>query len=352
MRAARLHGPADVRIDEVDDPPDPGPDQAVVAPLWSGLCGTDVKEFTGHGGSAAAAPHPLTGACIPLILGHEFSARVVAVGSKVHHVAAGDEVVVMPLQYCGGCAACLAGRHPHCQLKAWTGLSSPWGGFGDLALVESYQLTPLDGISTLAGAVVEPAAVAMNAVVRAGIDPGDSVFVAGAGAIGALTVMAARAVGATSIYVLDPNSKRAEHAAALGAEVVPEDEPARIARFLRDRTGGWGVDVAMDCAGKPQAVAACVQAVRTGGTIGIPAVHPGSNPVDLRRVTREDLTVVGSIGYRREVWERTVGMVRAGLLPVERIVTARIERDQIVEKGFAVLAQPSHEIKVLARVNR
>ncbi len=287
-----------------------------------------------------------------MILGHEFSARVVAVGPNVDDVAAGDEVVVMPLQYCGRCAACLAGRHTHCQLKAWTGLSSPWGGFGDLALVESYQLTPLDGISALAGAVVEPAAVAMNAAMRAGIGPGDSVFVAGAGAIGALTVMAARAAGAASVYVFDPNSKRAEYVAALGAEVVPEDEPARIAQFLRDRTGGLGVDVSMDCAGKPQAMTACVQAVRTGGKVGIPAVHPGSIPVDVRRLTRDDLTIVGSIGYSRETWEKTVRMVRAGLLPVERIVTARIERDQIVEKGFVVLAQPSHEIKVLVQVNR
>ncbi len=302
MRAARLHGPADVRIDEVDDPPDPGPHQAVVAPLWSGLCGTDVKEFTGHGGSVAVTPHPLTGACLPLILGHEFSARVVAVGPGVGGIAAGDEVVIMPLQPCGACAACLAGRHTHCPLKAWTGLSSPWGGFGDLALVEAYQLTPLDGISALAGAVVEPAAVAMNASMRAGIGPGDTVFIAGAGAIGALTVMAARALGATSIYVLDPNSQRAERVAALGAEVVPQDEPARIAQFLRDRTGGLGVDVAMDCAGKPQAVTVCVEAVRPGGTVGVPAVHPGPHLVDVRRLTRDDLTIVGSVGYHREVW--------------------------------------------------
>lgn len=352
MEAARLYGPSDIRVEEVPPPPEPGPHQAVVAPLWSGLCGTDVKEFTGHGGSVAATPHPLTGASIPLTLGHEFSARVVAVGNGVERVSVGDGVAVMPLQHCGQCLACRQGQYTRCEIKAWTGLSSEWGGFGDLALVESYQLTPLEGISTVAGAVVEPAAVALNAAVRAGIGPGTSVFVAGAGGIGVLTIMAAQALGAASIHVLEVNPARTAFAATLGAQVVSEADRDRIGEHLRASTGGLGVDVAMDCAGKPPALAACVEAVRPGGTVGIPAVHPGPTEVDVRRVTRDDLALVGSVGYTQEIWERTVLMVRAGVLPVERAVTSRIPRAQIVERGFAVLAQPSDEVKVLVEVNR
>lgn len=349
MKAVRLYGEADIRIDEVPDPPAPGPDEAVVAPLWSGICGTDVKEFTGHGGSVARQPHPLTGAGLPLVLGHEFSARVVALGPDVTGVDVGDEVAIMPLQHCGHCLACLQGEYPRCVLKSWTGLSSPWGGFGERVLVRSYQLTPLAGIPADAGAVIEPAAVALHAARRAHVRPGDTVFVAGAGAIGLLSVLAARALGASAVHVLDVNPDRAELARSLGADVVPAG--ADVTAYLRDRTGGLGVHVALDCAGKPAANETCVAAVRPGGTVGVPAVHAGSTTVDVRRITRDDLTLVGSVGYSRESWERTVLMVRSGVLPVGRAVTSRIHVDEIVEKGFEVLARPSAEVKILVQVN-
>jgi (R,R)-butanediol dehydrogenase/meso-butanediol dehydrogenase/diacetyl reductase len=351
MRAARLYGEADIRLDDVPAPKEPGPFQAVVAPLWSGICGTDVKEFTGHGGSASHEPHPLTGAGLPLILGHEFSARVEAVGSDVDGVTVGDEVAIYPLIHCGKCTACLQGEYPLCATKAWTGLSSPWGGFGERVLVEHYQLTRLDGISPIAGAVIEPAAVALNTALRAGIGPGDTVFVAGAGAIGVLTMMAAQAIGAAAVYVFEPSPQRAGLVETLGGSVVPESAAADIPGYLHDATAGSGVDVAVDAAGKPAANAACVASVRPGGTVGVPAVHPGPIPVDIRRLTRNDLTIVGSVGYTRTAWEKTVEMVRADVLPIERIVTSRIPLDDIVARGFDVLARPNDDLKILVQVN-
>src|SRR5438132_10056765 len=101
MRAVRVHGLHDIRIDEVPEPGKPGPSEILVAPRWGGLCGTDVKEYVGPVGSVPDQPHPLTGACKPLILGHEFSAHVVSVGSAIANVRPGDRVAVMPLHYCG-----------------------------------------------------------------------------------------------------------------------------------------------------------------------------------------------------------------------------------------------------------
>jgi len=349
VKAARLYGVADIRVEDVPAPPDPGPDEALVAPLWAGLCGTDLKEFAGPGAGLPTTPHPVSGACIPLTLGHEFSARVVATGSRIRHVSPGDEVAVMPLQYCGYCHACRSGQYVLCPDKVWIGLTSFWGGLGDLALVHSYQLTPLDGISATAGALIEPAAVALNAVVRAGVAPGDTVLVAGAGAIGVFAIMAGQLSGAARIIATESNPHRTGLAAELGAEVVA---PAELPELIRSATGGPGVDVALDCAGQPAALAACVQAVRPGGTVGVPAVHPRGTDIDIRRITREQLRLIGSIGYSQETWERTTALVREGLLPVERAVTAKIDRDDVVARGFAALAaQPSEELKVLVRVN-
>ncbi len=350
MKAARIYGEADVRVEEIPSPPAPGPYEAVVAPLWSGLCGTDVKEYIGHGGSFSTVPHPLTGASVPLILGHEFSARVVAVGSGIDKVKVGDEVAVMPLIHCGHCLACTLGRYTQCEVKAWTGLSDLWGGMAEYALVQSYQLSPLDGISSVAGAVIEPAAVALNSAVRSNVGPGSTVFIAGAGAIGILTLLACKALGAASVYLFELNPDRAAIAAELGADVLPADQGDSIAEYLRARTGGLGVDVAIDCAGSPAALSAAVESVRPGGTVGIPAVHPGPTIVDVRRMTRNDLTLVGSVGYTQDIWERTVLMVRAGVLSVEKAVTSKIDLDDLVAKGFEVLAKPSNELKILVKV--
>jgi (R,R)-butanediol dehydrogenase/meso-butanediol dehydrogenase/diacetyl reductase len=350
MKAARIYGEADVRVEEIPSPPAPGPYEAVVAPLWSGLCGTDVKEYIGHGGSFSANPHPLTGASLPLILGHEFSAEVVAIGSRIDNVKVGDQVAIMPLIHCGHCLACRLGNYTQCEVKAWTGLSDAWGGMGEYALVQSYQLSPLDGISPEAGAVVEPAAVALNAAVRANVGPGSRVLILGAGAIGILTLLAAKALGASTVYLFETNPQRAANAAELGAEVIPAEHAGDIAQFVRERTGGLGVDVAMDCAGFPPALDAAVESVRPGGTIGVPAVHPGPTTVDVRRMTRNDLTMVASVGYSQDIWERTVLMVRAGVLPVEKAVTSKIDLDDIVSRGFEVLAKPSTELKILVKI--
>lgn len=350
MRAARLQADGQILIDTVPSPDRPGPDEAIVAPLLSGICGTDVKEFTGRGGSVSREPHPLTGAGIPLVLGHEFSARVVATGAEIDEVAAGDLVAVMPLQHCGRCAACLTGAYTRCVIKAWTGLSSPWGGFAERAVVKSYQLTPLSGISVAAGAVIEPAAVAVHAVRRANLAAGDTVLVAGAGAIGALCVLAARALGASRVFVFEPNEQRRALVAGLGAEAVCGDGDA-VAADLRERTDGLGVDVAMDCAGVPASADLCVASVRPGGSIGIPAVHKGPTNLDIRRMTRDDLTMAGSVGYSRDSWERTVALVRSGALPIEKIVTDEVPLEQIVERGFKTLTTPGETLKILVRVN-
>jgi (R,R)-butanediol dehydrogenase/meso-butanediol dehydrogenase/diacetyl reductase len=360
LRAAVLHGPGDVRIDSVDDPPEPAPDEAVVAPLWCGLCGTDVKEYVGRGGSVAAKPHPMTGAHIPLPLGHEFSARVVAVGSALgaagpggawSRVTAGDEVAIMPLQYCGRCPACRRGEFVRCRVKAWSGLSSPWGGLSDLALVKGYQLTPLDGISPIAGALIEPAAVALNAVLRANVRPGDAVFVAGVGAIGAFAIMSALAAGAALVVAAEPNPRRAELARSLGARVAPADA-ADLPEFVHALTGGEGMDISLECAGRPGALKACVDVTRPGAVVGVPAVHPGEVATDIRRLTRDDITMFGSVGYSQDAWARTVRLVRSGGLAVEKALTARIDRDELVDAGFDRLADPeTDQLKILVRVN-
>jgi len=353
MRAVRVHGLRDIRIDEVPEPGKPGPCEILVAPRWGGLCGTDVKEYVGPVGSVPALPHPLTGACKPLILGHEFSASVVAVGSAIENVRPGDRVAVMPLHYCGACPLCLRGDFILCPRKAWLGLSDRWGGFGDLAMVQPYQVTPLGSLTDEQGAVVEPAAVSLNAVLRGGVTSGDTVLIVGCGPIGSLAILASLVAGAARIYVVEPNLKRAAIALQLGAAANLEGERAAQIQQIRDLTSGLGVDVAIDCAGKAGTVNLCIEALRPGGVLSVPSVHPGPMEIDIRSVTRKPISIAGSLGYTREAWDRTVALIGAGKYPVERVVTSRTRREEIVADGFEALIDPGRgELKVLVEVNR
>src|SRR5579884_2363211 len=254
MRALRFHGAHDLRLEDVPEPSAPGADEVVVRPANCGICGTDLHEYTAGPIVTPVEPHPLTGAQNPQILGHEFAGEVVAVGGQVTRVREGDRVAIMPLAYCGRCSYCRRGLQHLCATMGCVGLSHAWGGMAELAKVAEYQIVRLpDGVSYEQGALIEPAAVAAYGVERAGVAPGDRVLVTGAGPIGALAALCARAAGASAVYISEPNPARRRRAAALGAATVLDPAAVDLPEVLREETGGLGVDVAIECSGHPSA---------------------------------------------------------------------------------------------------
>ena len=228
-----------------------------------------------------------------------------------------------PLVSCGRCAACLAREPLLCPDKAWTGLSTATGGLGDLALIRADQAVPAPGLTPVQAAVVEPAAVALEALKRGEVRPGATVLVVGCGPIGALAILGARALGAGRVLAADPDLGRLALAVDLGAEAVDPTADDLDA----------SVDVAIDCAGKPASIEAAVRSLRPGGRVVVPAVHPEARLVDLWGVTRRMLTITGSLGYTADTFRQTVALVGAGRLPVERIVSHRVPREPSSSPG-------------------
>lgn len=350
MLAARFHEAKDIRVEDVPEPSgELGDGQVLVKPRWCGICGTDLHEYIAGPIVAKAEPHPLTGASLPQILGHEFSGDVEAIGSQVTTVAPGDRVSIMPLLYCGECYFCRRGMNQMCPRMACVGLSTPWGGFASHAVLEQHQVTRLpDGLTYEQGALIEPAAAAVTTVQKGRVQPGDSVLVAGAGPIGALSVLAARAAGAGRVYVAEPNARRAERAKTLGADAVLDPTSSDVAAEIRERTDGYGVDAALECAGNEAALRMCLSAARTRGTIALCGLHLGDASIDPMELASRELSLVGVWAYSVHDWTRIAAQIDSGAFPVERVVTSTISLPEIVEQGFARLLDPDgDQVKIL-----
>jgi (R,R)-butanediol dehydrogenase/meso-butanediol dehydrogenase/diacetyl reductase len=233
---------------------------------------------------------------------------------------------------------------------ACTGLSSPWGGLAELAVVEEYQVARLpDPVSDIQGAVVEPSAVALYGVERGRVAAGDRVLITGAGPIGALAALACQAVGAGEVLIAEPNPKRAAFARALGIGPVVSETGEDLVARIGDMTRGQGIDVAIECAGKEAALNACVDVAKPRGTVVQVALHVTPATTVPERWTAKDLTIEGTWCYRVTDWPRVLRLMATGRFPAERVVTAQLPLDDVVTSGFDRLVDPTgDQVKVLA----
>jgi (R,R)-butanediol dehydrogenase/meso-butanediol dehydrogenase/diacetyl reductase len=348
MRAAVFHGDHDIRVEEVSAPSGPGAGEVLLRPFWCGICGTDLHEYAMGPIVIPSDPHSLNGSQLPQILGHEFSAEVLEVGAGVTSVSAGQRVSVMPLLYCGECYYCRRGLNHLCVSMACVGLSFGWGGIAELAVVPASHVSVLpDAVSDLQGALVEPAAVAAYGVDTAGVRPGDSVLVTGAGPIGALAALYASSLGA-EVVISEVNPTRVALARSLDVGEVLNPSEVDVAGWLKDRNGGIGVDAAIECSGNERALQTALASVRSAGRVAQTGLHTKPAAIDPMSLAEHDITLAGTWCYPVTDWPRVISLIASGRLPVEKVVSARISMEDVVDKGFETLLSPTgDQVKVL-----
>jgi (R,R)-butanediol dehydrogenase / meso-butanediol dehydrogenase / diacetyl reductase len=342
MLAARLHGNRDLRVDEVPPPESPGPGQVRVAPVWCGICGTDLHEYL-HGPLYTPANH------LPQVIGHEFAAEVVDAGEGVEGLRPGDRVAVLPHVFCGSCHYCVRGRQGLCASLRLTGVTWPWGGLAEQAVVPAYQAVKLpDGVSFEQGAILEPLATVVHGVERSGLRPGGSVLITGGGPIGQLAVLVCAAAGAGSIFVSEPRPARRAGAEGLGLTMAFDPSSTDVAAAVLEATDGLGADCAIECSGSQAGLDACVASVRRAGTVAVIAIHLGPRTVQPEGWVWRDLTLAGVWSFKFYDTARILAQIAAGRLPVERIVTGRIGLHDVVTAGIEGLADPQGgQVKIL-----
>jgi (R,R)-butanediol dehydrogenase/meso-butanediol dehydrogenase/diacetyl reductase len=354
MRAARFYGKSDIRIEDVAVPELHATDDVLVEVQWCGICGTDLHEYLVGPIVTPIEPHPLTGAKLPQTLGHEFSARIVEVGSAVTDLRVGDRVAIMPAIVCNRCEWCRRGLGHLCVRFACTGLSAETGGLSQFAVLKDYQLAALpDSVTDLEGAVVEPASVAAYGVERAGVRGGDVVLVTGAGPIGVLSALYASAVGASTVVIAEPNPRRAAQARAIDVGPVVDPTSGELESVLADVTRGLGVDVGVECSGTTSGLGACIARARPRGTVVQTGLHTKPATLDAMSLASHDVTLIGSWCYLITDWPRIIRLVASGKYPVAKVVTANIDLADVVTKGFDVLVDPmGDQLKVLVQPER
>jgi (R,R)-butanediol dehydrogenase/meso-butanediol dehydrogenase/diacetyl reductase len=354
MKAIRFYAKEDVRVDNVASPDGVGDNQVLVQPLTCGICGTDLHEFAGGPIVTPSTPHKFTGATLPQILGHEFSAEVLETGRSVTRVRKGDRVSIQPLVMPLDDYYSRRGLNHLSPSMGCVGLSWAWGGMGELAVINDYNANPIpDNVTDEQGAMVEPTAVALYGVDRAKIKGGDTVLITGAGPIGALVVLICGAVGASKIFVSEPNANRRRHIESLGvAAAVLDPRSINVVDYIRENTEeGVGVDAAIECSGMELAFNTCIEAVRNHGTVVQTGLHVKKALVDPALWALKDITIEATWCYEVTMWPRVVRMISSGKLPVEKIITGRILPEDIVEKGFRSLLNPGgQEMKVMVNM--
>lgn len=351
MKALRFHAQKDLRLDEIPAPERLGPHEVALRNSFAGICGTDLHEYLAGPIFIPTVPHPHTGAVAPQILGHEYSATVLAVGSAVTAVAPGDRVAVQPAIAPPGDIYTRRGFGQLAKGLALVGLSWPWGGMAEFSVVpEDNAIRLPDGVTDEQGAMIEPAAVAVNAVDKGRVRAGSSVLVTGAGPIGALTCLAAHAAGATTILVSETNPARRARIREIGVvtEVFEPGSPEAARAVAAHTEGGLGVDVAIECVGHEKALGTCIELVRKRGTIAQVGLLTKPGLIDVSALVTKDLTLEGCWCYDTTMWPRVIALVASGKLPVERVISDRIGLDEAMRSGFEVLTTPgSAALKIL-----
>ena len=327
MLAAVLHGIKDLRVEECPMP-EVAPGKVRLRIRRAGICGTDVHYFEdGRFGHFAMSA--------PFILGHEITGEVVAVGDGVSQPAIGQRVVVNPAWQCGQCDYCRNGRGNLCRRVRMLGSASTKpptnGAFSEYLLIAAEQCFPIpDELDDGLAAMMEPFAVALHALRRAGSVAGKRVMVTGGGPIGLLTGMAVRACGATTIALSDPVPERRERALAVGADCALDPLDATSGDKVAALTGD-GFDVLFEASGAAPALAQAFAWVRRGGTIvqiGVYSAPEIALPVNQLMV--RELQFIGSFRYGN-VWEEAIRFVASGRVNLRPLISRVFPLRQAVD---------------------
>lgn len=322
-----------------------GPHDVKVRMKAVGICGSDVHHFKNMRVVNFVVKKPM-------VMGHECAGIIEEIGSQVKSLAVGDRVALEPGISCRKCSICKNGKYNLCPEMKFFGSPPTNGSLASLVVHPANLCFKLpDNVSLEEGAMCEPLSVGVHACRRAGIFPETKVLIVGAGPIGLVTMLAARAFGAPKIAIVDIDERRLSFAKNLGA-----DETIQVSTNIQDvqeevikiqNAIGAGADVSFDCVGFDKTMTMALNATRAGGKVCLVGLGQSEMNLPLTPAAAREIDVIGIFRYRN-TWPLCIEFLRAGKIDVKPLITHRFSfTQQGVEEAFEISSQGGNAIKVM-----
>lgn len=344
MKALRIHGNKDIRLDDVPRP-QPAAGEILLRIASTSICATDIEEWQ-HGPFWVQhdGPNDISGHQMPIILGHEISGRVEQLGDGVHGFAHGDRVAVNNVRTCETCFWCMRGSQATCPNMCVAGLSAD-GGLAEYMVWQASHLMKLpDSISDTEAPLIEPATVAVHAVRRSGVKIGDTVAILGCGTVGLLTLQAYRAAGAR-VIALDVRQESLNLAQTLGAHhVVNSADASETAKTLTALTDGIGPDIVTETAGAADTPRLAIEWTRPGGKTVLVGIYSTRPQLDFNQIVGAERTVIGSVAASPGDMATAIRMVADGKIQLAPLVSANISLTNAIQDGFQRMLDPQKNV--------
>jgi L-iditol 2-dehydrogenase len=314
--------------------PEPGPQEAVVRVEAVGVCGSDTAYYK----VGRIGDYVVDG---PIVLGHEVSGQVIAVGGEVRNVAVGDRVAIEPGTPCRNCRECMAGRYHLCPDLVFLATPPYDGALMERMSIDARNLYPIPEEMTYEeGALLEPLSVGIWGCKRAGLQPGDDVLVTGAGPVGLLAGASARALGAGSVTITDLSPFRLDLARSMGLRTERSDAP-----------GEDDFDVLLECSGAPGVLGSAMRRLRPAGRaamIGMSKEEAIGLP--LSQLNPQELTL-SLVNRYNHTWPIAIELVSSGRVDVKPLVTHHFSLDE-AEDALTLSSRVADSVKAVIHPQR
>ena len=309
MKAITIVSPSVVEIRDVEKPV-PGEGEALLRPLFGGICGSDLNSYRGTNAYLT----------YPRIPGHEFSAEIVEIGENDRGFRPGDIVTANPYFNCGKCYSCRRGLVNACMSNQTMGVQRE-GGFSEYMVMPVSRLIAGKGLDPKTLALIEPFCIGYHGIQRASVKAGDNVLVVGAGTIGVLAAIAAKSRGA-KVWICDVAPKKLEYAMNFGLDgMILNDSPERFTAAWQEITGGNGFDVTVECVGLPSTLQNCLDAACFGGRVAVIGVGKHNIDLDFTIIQKKELNIFGSRNALTRDFEELIDTVKNQGLKLDGVVT-------------------------------
>ena len=337
MKAIVVHAANDLRVEE-REMPEVGPGQVLVKMAAGGICGSDLHYYQ-HGGFGAVRLRE------PMILGHEVSGHVEALGAGVTGLEPGQLIAVSPSRPCHACKFCHEGTPQHCLNMRFYGSAMPFphiqGAFRQYIVADAAQCVPADGLSAAEAAVGEPLSVCLHAARQAGDLMGKRVLVTGCGPIGQLCILVARAAGAVEVVATDIAPFTLSMAEKVGATRVINMAvtPEGLSEYHADK---GHFDVHFECSGAAPALIAAIPALRPRAVL-VQLGLGGDMTLPVQAMTAKEISFRGSFRFHEE-FATAIAMMQGGQIDVTPLITHSFALDE-ANAAFEMAADRSQAIK-------